>query len=202
MDDDGIPAEDQLERLVSFANLTPSVKVLNALVVDKDKRDSLAFMLGEWDYAKTQSVEFLEGINPYNGTYIHREVFEKIGYTKKEMFIWGDEIEYTMRIEKAGYRQITLTKAYHYHPKERSTKDIVLPHIINKELLIKPRKLSRYYYRNQGYIHQVYYRTKWYKGLKPMFWYTIYFLRKLDLSEAYKVVKYYIKGLHNDFERE
>jgi len=200
MDDDGIPAPEQLERLVSFSASHPDVRVLNALVVDKECHNHLSFMLGDWDYAKTQKVEYLEGINPYNGTFVHREVFEKIGYTKKEMFIWGDEIEYSMRIEKAGYKQITVTHAYHYHPKERSTKDVVWPHVINKKLLIKPRKFSKYYYRNQGYIHQLYYRTKWYKGLKPMFWYTIYFLRKFDLTEAYKVVRYYIKGLHADFE--
>ncbi len=200
MDDDGIPVPNQLENLFIFQNKHPEAKVLNALVVDKESRNQLSFMFGDWDFAKTQTVECVNIVSPYNGTLIHRSVMEDVGLTKKEMFIWGDEIEYIMRIQKAGYQVYTPTNAIHYHPKERSQTDIVLPHIINKKILVKPKKFSKYYYRNQGYIHQIYYRTKWYKGLKPMFYYAIYYLRKLYFAETYKVVKYYIKGLNSDFE--
>ena len=200
MDDDGVPTPNQLEVLYDFTLKYKEAKVLNALVVDKDNHSRLSFMFGDWDFAKTQTVEYVNIISPYNGTLINREVFEKVGFTKKEMFIWGDEIEYAMRIGNAGYQVYTPTKAIHYHPRERSTTAIVLPHIINKKILIKPRHFSKFYYRNQGYIHQIYHRRKFYQGLKPMFYYAIYFIRKLDFTEAYKAIKYYIKGLHNNFE--
>ena len=199
MDDDGIPAPDQLESLVAFASKTGR-KFLNALVLDKDDHSRLSFYAGDWTVDKAKSVELItDFIHPFNGTFIHREVMEKAGLVKREMFIWGDEIELTMRYGKAGYEPCTVTHAIHYHPKEKGTTDVVLPGLLRREIMVKPKKLSKYYYRNLGYIHQVYYRPRWYKGLKPMVMYTLYYLRKLDFAEAIKVVRYYRRGLHNDY---
>lgn len=199
MDDDGIPESTQLEKLLAFNKKYPDAKVLNALVVNKDKHDELSFMFGDWDYAKTQSVEYVDIISPYNGTFIHRDVFAKVGFTKKEMFIWGDEIEYAMRIGRAGIKVYCPTNVIHYHPKERSIWQPIIPGIITKKMLIKPKHFSHYYYRNQGYIHREYHRTKWYQGLKPMFWYSIFFIIRFDFMETYKVIKYYLRGINNDF---
>lgn len=199
MDDDGIPHPDQLQNLVNYADQSGK-KFLNALVVDKDDHTRFAFHAYDWTIEKAMRIETIEQfIHPFNGTFVHTDVLKKCGLTKKEMFIWGDEVELTMRYTYAGYKPVTVTSAIHYHPKEKGVSDMVLPGILNNRVLVKPKKMSKYYYRNLGYIHQMYYRNKWYQGLKPMFMYAIYYSRKLDLAEAYKAVKYYIRGLHNNY---
>lgn len=199
MDDDGVPHPEQLKSLVEYTTKSGR-KFVNALVIDKDEHSKFAFFAYDWTLEKTRKVESIEQfIHPFNGTFIHTDVLKDVGLIKKEMFIWGDEIELTMRYAKAGYKPVTVTSAIHYHPKEKGMSDTVLPGIINHRVLVKPKKMSMYYYRNMGYIHQMYYRNKWYQGLKPMFMYAIYYSRKLDFKEAYKAVKYYIRGLHNDY---
>lgn len=199
MDDDGIAHPEQLKELIAYAELSGK-KFINALVIDKDDHSKFAFYAHDWTIEKAQNFETIdEFIHPFNGTLIHTDVLRQAGLIKKEMFIWGDEIELTMRYAKAGYKPVTVTNAIHYHPKEKGKSDIALPGIFNTKVLVKPKNMSKYYYRNLGYIHQLYYRNKWYQGLKPMVMYAIYYTRKLDFAEAYKVVKYYIRGLHNNY---
>ena len=199
MDDDGIPAPDQLERLIEFNSKTGQ-KFLNALVLDKEDHSRFSFYSEGWTVEKAKEVEYItDFIHPFNGTFIHREVMEKVGLVKREMFIWGDEIELTLRYRRAGYEPCTVTRAIHYHPKEKGVTDVVLPGLLRKTVMVKPKNMSKYFYRNMGYIHQAFYRPRWYKGLKPMVLYTLYYLRKLDFAEAMKVIKYYRCGLHNDF---
>lgn len=199
MDDDGIPAEDQLEQLMIFVSDTGR-KFVNAMVLDKDNPACFSFYAEGWTVDRAKQEEYIEDfIHPFNGTLIHRDVMQKAGLVKREMFIWGDEIELTMRYKRAGFLPCTVTKAIHYHPKEKGMTDVVLPGFIKSRVMVKPAHLSKYYYRNQGYIHQIYFRPRWYKGLKPMVLYFIYYVRKLNLKEAAKVVKYYCRGLHQDF---
>ncbi len=199
MDDDGIPHPDQLKNLVEYADRSDK-KFINALVIDKDDHSRFAFHAYDWTIDKAHQFETIEQfIHPFNGTFVHTDVLKECGLTKKEMFIWGDEIELTMRYTHAGHKPVTVTSAIHYHPKEKGVSDVVLPGIINSTVLVKPKKMSKYYYRNLGFIHGVYYHDKWYKGLKPMVMYAIYYSRKLDFTEAYKAVKYYIRGLHNNY---
>lgn len=199
MDDDGVPHPDQLQCLVQYAEKNGG-KFLNALVVDKDDHSQFAFFAHDWTIDQALQVESIEHfVHPFNGTFIHTDVLKECGLTKKEMFIWGDEVELTMRYIKAGYRPLTVTSAIHYHPKEKGIFETVLPRIINKTVLLKPKGMSQYFYRNLGYIHGLYYRDKWYKGLKPMVMYAIYHCRRFDIAEACKAVKYYIRGMNDNY---
>lgn len=200
MDDDGIADTDQLLHLVEFTQKHSENQFVNALVVDKDNHDALAFYANGISKEELMNMESYDGfIHPFNGTFVNREVFEICGLTKKEMFIWGDEIELTMRFAKAGFKATTVCHAIHYHPKEKGIKKPMLPGIMNRTLLIKPKKFSKHYYRNLGYIHGQYFHDKWYKGFKPMVFYMLYFTLRIDYKEAYKVVKYYLRGMRNDY---
>lgn len=199
MDDDGVPHPEQLKNLIAYSEKSGS-KFINALVLDKEDYSRFAFHAYDWTIDKAKSVKTIdEFIHPFNGTFIHTDVLKKAGLVKKEMFIWGDEIELTLRYTKAGHKPVTVTNAIHFHPKEKGVSDVVLPGIITSKVLVKPKKLSKYYYRNLGYINQTYFREAWFRGLKPMIWYAIYYCRKRDFAEAYKAVKYYIRGLHKNF---
>ena len=163
MDDDGLADKYQLEKLLEGAKFVNSLFV-NALVCDINDNEMLSFGL-DFDgnhlsttkgAKKFKSIPF--SINPFNGTLIHKSIIDKIGFIKKEMFIWGDEVEYTKRAQKAGFEHYTITDAIHYHPKYKAQKDYVLP-FIKKGLCVVPANKERAFikYRNEGYLCKTYY---------------------------------------------
>ena len=85
-----------------------------------------------------------------------RSVIEKIGMIKKEMFIWGDEKEYMARAIHNGIGLYTVSAAIHYHPKEKGRKGNIIPFISKYQILVKPEKMSHYYYRNEGFVYNTY----------------------------------------------
>jgi GT2 family glycosyltransferase len=141
---------------------------------------------------------FFKDIHPYNGTLIKRSIIEKIGLIKKEMFIWGDEKEYMARAFHNGIGLYTLTSAIHYHPKEKGTFGSILPFIPSPKILLKPQKMSRFYYRNEGFIYEHY------PEKKSKMWlfecaYIIRFLTHFEFRELAKFIKYFNRGRKNDY---
>lgn len=200
MDDDGIPAPTQLEELIKFKDES---WYLNALVIDKDDHSQFAFKPHDSSFTPTvarQQTSLKGFVHPFNGTMYKRELIEKIGLIKREMFIWGDEKEYTFRALKAGIVPTTITTAVHYHPTEKAIKKYPLPFwkSPNLEVLIKPTKLSHHYYRNLGYIDLTY-RSRL-KSLKLVLVHLFYFITRLKFSECGKFLKYYHKGRNNCYE--
>lgn len=199
MDDDGIAEKHQLENLLNYAD---QFKFMNALVLDKDNHDYLAF--GGFFGKSVQEIKkekyILGIIAPFNGTFIHKTIIEKVGFIKKEMFIWGDEQEYTLRVGTAGITIATITDAIHYHPHEKGEKVKLSFRGTPYTILLKPKKLSHYYYRNLGYLDRTYRCKHWYKGISSPIVYTRFFLGKGDFKEAYKYLKYYIRGRNNNYK--
>lgn len=101
--DDGFPEEHQLEELLKYGE--KGNLFLNALVIDKEDHSKLSFMLGNYTLNEIRKQELIEDlIAPFNGTFFHRNAIEKSGFVKKEMFIWGDEQEYRLRLIKNGFK--------------------------------------------------------------------------------------------------
>lgn len=197
MDDDGLPADNQLEELLKAADKHRK-KVLNALVVSKTDPTRLAFgsqaKLTDLDISSEITTDIF---HPFNGTFIHRSVMTKVGFIKKEMFIWGDEQEYRRRIEKGGYVLVTAYKAIHYHPDEKGKKGYAIPCLKKGGLWVKPVALSHYYFRNLGYLHKNYFGIS--ATIKVVIWHSIYYLRTGQFSEVSKFFKYFIRGMKNDY---
>ena len=140
MDDDGLPQNNQLEELLKHVKFS---EYLNALVVDKEDESKFAFPPQDVNFTinvakKKEIIQYF--VHPFNGTFFHRTLIDKIGLIKKEMFIWGDEKEYTNRAVRAGVIPTTVTTAIHHHPKEKATKFYPIPFWRNPktEVLLKP----------------------------------------------------------------
>ena len=60
----------------------------------------------------------IEGIgHPFNGTMLHRNIVERVGFPKEQFFLWGDESEYLYRITKKNKIPVcTIADSIHYHP--------------------------------------------------------------------------------------
>lgn len=198
MDDDGVPAPNQLEELLRYG--AQGYWFLNALVINKDNHNQLAFKLGDKSLEAIKKQEIIDyDIAPFNGTFIHRCVIEKSGYIKKEMFIWGDEQEYRLRLLHNGFIPRTVVKAIHYHPIEKGSFVCALPPIINATILEKPEKMSKFYYRNCGYIDATYHKGEYVYTLKRVIYHCIFFLRTGRIKELVKFVKYYFRGRNDNY---
>lgn len=207
MDDDGIPHPDELNELLNSYNEIASKEkkdvILNALVADKMNKEQTAFLWGRGSKRSTiinelQKEPFIKDIHPFNGTLIKWEIIHKIGFIKKEMFIWGDEEEYIARAQFNGINSYTVTKAIHYHPKEKGKKGYLLPFTKKYYILVKPTNMSHYYYRNKGYIYNTYPQKK--KHILPFILAnTIYNLTRGKINELVKFYRFFIKGKNNNY---
>ena len=207
LDDDGVPDRSELTNLIMAYDDMKAMSgrnvILNALVANIEKPDEIAFPWARGSHysnriADIQRLRYVDQIQPFNGTLIHRSVIQKIGMIKKEMFIWGDEYEYTKRALHNDIGCYTITDAIHYHPKERGTKVRIL-WFTNKYLMtVKPEKLSHFYYRNMGYICTCYPEMR-ISGFKFFFANVIYNILHLNFVELRKLFVYFVKGIHNDF---
>ncbi len=137
--------------------------------------------------------------HPFNGTFLHRSVIERIGLIKKEVIIWGDEQEYSRRMKANGYALYTVIKAIHYHPKEKGKSLRVLPFKDKLFVLDKPKSLSKIYYRNLGYIDKVY-NKGFYPQNRNVFFNVISFLWHLRWGELARFIFYYSKGRRGIFD--
>ena len=202
MDDDGETEAHQLEQLLNGAVRLNS-KFVNALVCNINNKEHLAFGLvhnGKGLTIVNEAKEYGDipnSINPFNGTMIHRDVIEKIGFIKKEMFIWGDEMEYTYRARTNGFKLYTVTSALHYHPQIKSKQFKVIPFVKRFTVDIPGNKERAFIkYRNYGYLCHTYYPKQ---EIKDKIKYSVYFLLRLRFKDLVEFHKYYNKGKRNVF---
>ncbi len=206
MDDDGIPAEDQLAELLD-KSAKNNLLIAGPIVIDKDDDQILSFRQEDLDGLQN-SVDALKryavhGIIyncmfPFNGTLISTEVIEKIGNIKKEMFIWGDEKEYVLRAESNNIKMGTVITALHRHPARVANRAKVLFGFLGK-VSVRTDPKAHIYYRNLGYQHGKYYSVK--KKLKILIKFTLYFLinSRLNIKELIKFYRYYFDGATDRF---
>lgn len=198
MDDDGLPEQHQLEELFKVARKT-NESIIAPIVLNVDKPDEEAFYPGtKLDLPENTDISYnTRYACPFNGIIFHRRVFDKIGLIKKEMFIWGDEREYTLRWRKAGFRELAALKAVHYHPTIKTVRARVFPFSSKYSISLKPAHLSKYYYRNNGYINRSHFT--WKVTIFEGVLYVIYFLRKGNIKEMWKYIKHYSDGFCGKF---
>ncbi len=202
MDDDGVTDKDQLKYLLQGAEIAQSLFV-NALVCNYEEPEKLAFgntMKGKSinTTREAQTYDFIpDSISPFNGTFIHREVIKKIGMIKKEMFIWGDETEYSQRARKNGFKLYTITKAIHYHPSIKFPRSNVFPYVEKFKIAIPPKSRKKILYRNLGY-------NSHYASLKGRAWsismYVLYYLLRLNFKGLYDYCRYFWMGYNDRYD--
>jgi len=197
MDDDGVAEEKQLSELVS-KSIENGLLFTNALVCNIDSPKELSFGLNAYKSVKEAQAKTLivGSINPFNGTFINRKVVDKIGFIKKEMFIWGDEMEYMLRAQKNNITVTTVTTAIHFHPPGRSSMKRLLP-FVNRPVYIVEKDRIKYAMKNHGYIFNKYYGIG--RVLLFGFEHIIFYLFRLRLSELCLFIKYYTQGIRNKY---
>lgn len=119
LDDDGLPMPDCLERLSDYVE---EYGYVTPVLMDINHPDQLngAFR-GSLDPTSLQQAygggELLKGyVNPFNGGLFSRKAVSQVGFPKRELFIYGDEMNYDQRMTEAGYPPVGIFSARHCHP--------------------------------------------------------------------------------------
>lgn len=200
MDDDGFPTPDSLRLLLEVSEKY-SLDYANPIVVRTDNPGLMPWRLpAGFAVSAYEDLEIYEGhVNPFNGTLINRRVPEKIGFIKKEMFIWGDEVEYTSRVGKAGFKIATVCQSRHFHPEKPETQTPIFP--FTRRFTVQMAKKERRWmlFRNLGYISGQYDTTA--KIMKTLLKYSLYFTLRLDLKGLNGFYRAYHAGYRNRFDR-
>jgi rhamnopyranosyl-N-acetylglucosaminyl-diphospho-decaprenol beta-1,3/1,4-galactofuranosyltransferase len=124
MDDDGLPDVDTLGRLLEHHG---ELDFWGPAVVDRAAPGRLVFPIRLPNSARvlTTTAELAEAapdgllpgvVIPFNGVLVTRELVERIGSVRAELFIWGDDHEYRLRAERAGARIGTVVDTVVRHP--------------------------------------------------------------------------------------
>ena len=201
MDDDGIPDKKQLGYLVT--NLD-QYDYISPMVVSKEDTSVLSFggcPVSEFiQYAENDRIE--GAANPFNGVLFSRKVVEKIGYPVRDMFIWGDEINYGRRCIKAGFNPVMDVRAVHVHPKDRQPR-VQLKE--NEQITIPKEDWKLYcYVRNSIYNVRTISKARHYlKVCVDTWWqYTRYFtFRDLNWRKLGIVYRAIFDGYRKDLSR-
>jgi GT2 family glycosyltransferase len=112
MDDDVEPYHDSLDNLLSSTKELENIGFLSSVVRGIDRNTSLNVPnidfrpsnngYPSWDKYLDRGIVKLK-VATFVSCFVPRSVIKNIGFPIKEMFIWGDDTEYTNRITDAGY---------------------------------------------------------------------------------------------------
>lgn len=225
MDDDGFAEEKCLEKTLYLATKN-KIGLSGPIITPNHESNELSFGfpgMGSVEKVRESQVDGIlkDYVNPFNGTLIHRSVIEKIGFIKKEMFIWGDEKEYLLRSLANDIKIGTFINARYYHPRGKgmsetildgkvgtSTKKVlhsryliktygkIITKLINR-VVIKPNDKMGIYVRNIGYINSKYYSRK--QHWITVRSYCIYYAARFMFKEIPKFLKYYYDGYYDKY---
>lgn len=165
MDDDAEPTDPEcLATLLREAEARDLEAVL-PLVLAPGEPDKLSFFFRidgkvTHDRVDVEKAGFLANDGHFfNGALIRSDVFFKVGVPDMRLFIRGDEVDFTIRLRKAGIRFGTVTTASITHPHAfDETK-----HVFGARwhVIIPGNAFKRhFYYRNRGYLIRRYRRGK------------------------------------------
>ena len=176
MDDDGIPEANQLQKLV---NHLKDYDYLSPLVVSKEEQSKISFDRNQKvnEYV-TQANEkgLIENVAfPFNGVLYSRKLVEQVGYPIKEMFIWGDEVNYHLRCISKGIVPAVVVDAIHVHPADRQIPKIIFG---NRKIVVPQQDWKLYcFVRNKMYNLRALATFRHLIGdvMRMLFRYTMYF---------------------------
>lgn len=158
MDDDGEPEKECLKNLVSYLG---DYDYIAPIVLSDEDHDTCSFVpnTNYEEFCKKADKRGLieDWASPFNGILYSTKLIKEIGYPKKEMFIWGDEINYHLRSKNAGFHPVTVINAIHFHPLIRKS-IICNSNSLNVPIAIIDKDWKLYcYIRNKIYnLHLIY----------------------------------------------
>jgi len=101
-----------------------------------------------WEHDSTKEVDHVTGACMM----VKRDVIDKSGPLDESFFLYNEEVEWSYRIKKNGYRSIFLPDSYIVHLFGHSTKQQVQKQIVNKLLIERYRGMFYFFQKHYGFI--------------------------------------------------
>lgn len=208
MDDDGIPDKNCLENLVSDMSYIGYSGVIGPTVLSISNNDLLAFShlhnrkeilvkYSDLELITDKNGIIHDRINFFNGVLISHDVVKSCGLPIRDMFIWGDELEYNARISSFGFKAVSTKNALFYHPADRiNYYYIFLLGRLNKVIFTNTSR-DLYVYRNHFYV--IFKYSGKYAFLWVLFTYLYFHIKSFRINEIIKIVKYSFFGVRGRF---
>lgn len=124
MDDDGYPEKNCLEILVDGLKKY-SVEAISPIQINISDKSKLSFPIPLFGLSSIVNIsdlptkEFLpQAANLFNGLLISKPTLDEIGLPREELFIRGDEVDFTKRMHFNLIRFGILLTAIFYHPSD------------------------------------------------------------------------------------
>ena len=147
MDDDTIPNNDALEKLMDKVNSVSNLGFLASNIVWQDGTPAIMnipTVSSSWNQNITKGLVQIKSAS-FVSILFPRKVIEKVGLPITDFFIWGDDVEYTLRISQAGYKGYLVNDSIAEH---KIAKNIGVD-IVNEE---NSNRIKRYYYSRRNAI--------------------------------------------------
>ncbi|XHB98337.1 glycosyltransferase family 2 protein [Nitratireductor sp. ac15] len=206
MDDDAFPVgEDCLKTLLEEAKAR-GLEVVSPIIVAPEDQQRLSFpfrVRGKLthDRAAVETLDFIPSMAQFfNGALVHRDVFFKVGLPDMRLFIRGDEVDFMVRLRRAGIRFGTVTNAVVAHPPGWGE---IVPIISGRvHVLIPETEFKRYYFfRNRGYLARRHRRLKSFVGDLVLYPFVYIVKRRFDWAGLAFWWRAFRDGLAYRFDR-
>ena len=147
MDDDTIPQTSALKKMVEKIKYIPKLGFLTSNVRWKNNAPALMNVQEPYQIWNQFADKGLIKVNyaSFVSILFPRKVIMDVGLPIKEFFIWGDDVEYTRRIDTAGYMGFTVIDSLVTH----EIKNNIGSNIILEE---DENRIKRYYYARRNTI--------------------------------------------------
>ena len=165
MDDDGIPLPNCLEALLTQKQF----HMIGPLIMNNENTAELScqtsvnhngkkvdILTVEDAYEVSEDGVIKDYANFFAGLLLSKDVVEKIGYPRKEFFIWGDEAEYSLRAFSNNFKAVMVLDAHFLHPLNRVTIKYPLKGLIGHSIIADDFR-SYCYHRNYFHIKKNYF---------------------------------------------
>lgn len=156
MDDDTMPVEDALDHLVKSTNyIDGDFGFLNSFVKwwgDDTPCNIPGDLPGDWSVKAQQGLIKLSNCT-FVSVLVSRNAVKKVGLPKKEMFIWGDDLEYTHRVHENFEDCYMVLNSEVIHKSAKSGEGERIFYEDNPSRI----KMNNFWYRNYIYIDRLYF---------------------------------------------
>ncbi len=174
-DDDVILGPDALAQLLLCLERQPEIQIINSLCVRENdptrpSAGAIRWRKNPQDYLFGTYLETVEEIRAhadaaglidsvggqlYQGTLMSRNIVQQVGVVAVEFFTRGDEVEYSLRIMRAGYHIPICIHSVARHPSSNTT----FVNVAGKTLPVGRMYSAKRYYsiRNSLWIRKMYY---------------------------------------------
>ncbi len=151
LDDDCVSEKNALAELLKWA-----------IMLGKEGKVGAVRSARSWDSEKDSPILEIEDLFAWRGTLVSSEVVKKTGLPEKTLFLYGGDMEYGLRIRKAGYRMYLIFSS-RIDSLDFSGKIQGKIGTVRTESYTQPFRIY-YAYRNELWVHIKY--REYFKALK------------------------------------